>query len=201
MSDQEEAAYRRDGEVWCIDLRLKQARQFFDLRDPAPFNERDLDPGAAEYLRGAINEIPERVPVRLDVYITDEATPTVDDDALPEAIHGYFGNALALLRAKIRGHMRQGQVAIVVGVLVLSLLLTIAKSIPVEPGGPAWRELLKEGLTIGAWVAIWRPVEHFLYDWWPFLQERRMLTRLASLSVRVHWGARGPAAADSPRPR
>jgi hypothetical protein len=27
--------------------------------------------------------------------------------------------------------------------------------------------VFREGLLIGGWVAMWRPIEVFLYDWWP----------------------------------
>lgn len=40
--------YRREEGAVCIDLRLRSERQLFDLRDPAPFRERDLDHAALE---------------------------------------------------------------------------------------------------------------------------------------------------------
>jgi hypothetical protein len=192
MSERDGVRYRRDGSKLCIDLVVKQVRQLFDLRDPAPFKERDLDPGVVEYLRESLTEIPRAAEVKLDVWISDEAEPSLEEQAIRDAILGYFRGALQQLRGQLIAHMRQGQVTLFVGVVVLTVMLTAAKGIEVTPGAPAWRELAKEGLTIGAWVAIWRPVEHFLYDWWPFLQERRLLLRLAALGVEVHWGKRAP---------
>jgi hypothetical protein len=29
-------------------------------------------------------------------------------------------------------------------------------------------------LVIGGWVAMWRPMEVFLYDWWPVRAEARL---------------------------
>jgi hypothetical protein len=43
----------------------------------------------------------------------------------------------------------------------------------------------KEGLTIAGWVAMWRPLEIYLYDWWPLFEERRRLERLARMQVRI----------------
>jgi hypothetical protein len=190
MRAEDVVQYRKAEGVWCIDLQLKQIKQLFDLRDPTPFKERDLDPSAVEYLREAMAELPARDPVRLDIYILDEPDATLEDEVIRGAIHAYFNHALWHLRGKLRAHMKQGQVALTVGVLMLSAMLSGAKAIQVNQGDPAWRELLKEGLTIGAWVAIWRPIEHFLYDWWPFLTERRLLQRLATLPVEIHWDHR-----------
>ena len=35
------------------------------------------------------------------------------------------------------------------------------------------------------WVANWRPIEIFLYDWWPLLQRRRLFQRLAAAQVAI----------------
>jgi hypothetical protein len=40
-------------------------------------------------------------------------------------------------------------------------------------------------LIILGWVANWRPIEIFLYDWWPLAQRRRLYLRLASAPVEV----------------
>jgi len=40
-------------------------------------------------------------------------------------------------------------------------------------------EMIAEGLVILGWVANWRPIEMFLYDWWPIIRRRNLLRRLA----------------------
>jgi hypothetical protein len=44
---------------------------------------------------------------------------------------------------------------------------------------------MREGFVIGGWVAMWRPLEIFLYDWWPIVVQRRLYERLSGLDVRV----------------
>ena len=44
---------------------------------------------------------------------------------------------------------------------------------------------MTEGLTILGWVAMWRPLQTYLYDWWPLRDERRNLERLARMRVSV----------------
>ncbi|HTO48639.1 MAG TPA: hypothetical protein VML91_13455 [Burkholderiales bacterium] len=43
---------------------------------------------------------------------------------------------------------------------------------------------------IGASVALWRPLEIFLYDWWPILAEARRYDRLSAMPVRIVDGTR-----------
>jgi hypothetical protein len=47
------------------------------------------------------------------------------------------------------------------------------------------QELLAEGLLIIGWVALWRPVEMFLYDWWPLLRRQRRFGSIASMKVEI----------------
>jgi hypothetical protein len=46
-------------------------------------------------------------------------------------------------------------------------------------------EIARENLTIGGWVSMWRPLEIFLYDWWPIRSEARLSDRLAAMPVRI----------------
>ena len=48
-------------------------------------------------------------------------------------------------------------------------------------------EIVRESLTIGGWVSMWRPLEVFLYDWWPIRNEARLSDRLATMPVRIRY--------------
>ena len=57
------------------------------------------------------------------------------------------------------------------------------------PDGPwaGWvgSRFLEEGLIIVGWVANWKPLEIFLYDWWPLARRRNLYRRLAAAKVTV----------------
>ena len=76
--------------------------------------------------------------------------------------------------------------------------LTVAPEVPELPkdtlapkgrrksfSGELFAELLSESLMIGGWVAMWRPMEIFLYRWWPIVRHRRTYMRLAEMAVTV----------------
>jgi hypothetical protein len=44
---------------------------------------------------------------------------------------------------------------------------------------------LQESLIILGWVANWKPIEIFLYDWWPLARRRDLYRRLANASVEL----------------
>jgi hypothetical protein len=49
--------------------------------------------------------------------------------------------------------------------------------------------VLRECLIIAGWVAMWRPMEVFLYDWWPIRAEARFQDRLAAMPVRIQYAS------------
>ena len=51
--------------------------------------------------------------------------------------------------------------------------------------GQSGREFAKLGLQIVGWVAMWRPLEIFLYDWWPVRNDRLLMDRLARMKVQL----------------
>ena len=59
--------------------------------------------------------------------------------------------------------------------------------------------LIRESLLIVVWVAMWRPLEIFLYDWWPILGERRLHDRLSRIPVRIVFGSTEQGDLEPPR--
>jgi hypothetical protein len=44
---------------------------------------------------------------------------------------------------------------------------------------------VREGFIIAGSVAMWRPLEIYLYDWWHIRAEWRLLQRLGPMRVRI----------------
>jgi hypothetical protein len=45
--------------------------------------------------------------------------------------------------------------------------------------------LIEESLLILGWVANWRPLEIFLYDWWPIRRQSLLYKHLSAMPVEV----------------
>jgi len=96
--------------------------------------------------------------------------------------------------APFREHVRRGQMILGVGITVLVVFLTLAElTVSLSPG--PLREILREGLVITGWVAMWRPLEVLLYDWWPIVDERRRITRILEAPVSIRYDAEAVPAA------
>ena len=166
-----------------ISLKLRDLNQLFNSMDPSPFLDRDLDHDAEEFIVSTAREAHGSRAFELVVHLGTPPDPQRAAET-PSAVQHYFAARAELKHREFRQLLRRGQTALLIGLvfLVSCLLLgaSAAKMLPGTLGG-----LLHEGLTIVGWVAMWRPLEIFLYDWWPLRDEWRGLHRLAHLQVRL----------------
>jgi len=100
------------------------------------------------------------------------------------AIRAHFERELHQVGRRIRNQRQVRQAALAFGLFVLVLCLSLAQLTERLPQS-AVRDILREGLIILGWVAMWRPVEGLLFDWWPLVQERRRVARLLDAEIEV----------------
>lgn len=178
----EGAPYRREGGLYLLEMRLSSADQLFDMRDPAPFLERDLDPDAEDYLLGCIREVPRGAPIKILIHAPK--TAGIAEGDIAAAIAHFFGYRRWAASLRLREMFRLARVTLLIGVVFLIACLTASELIKPLPWGIAG-EILSQGLFIVSWVAMWRPLELFLFDWWPILRLERLHGRLAAAPVEV----------------
>ena len=84
----------------------------------------------------------------------------------------------------MRFQLREGRVALAIGLAFLILCMSLRQLAVVLPSDTLQR-ILQEGLLILGWVAMWRPLQIFLYDWWPIRHQVRIYDKLACIPVRA----------------
>ncbi|MGE3850524.1 MAG: hypothetical protein AB7K09_02180 [Planctomycetota bacterium] len=178
-----ETLYRREGDHWLLELRLREVRQLFNTFDPAPFHEKDLDDDAARYIVESAREIPGSAPLRLVVWLPTDEFHSPHAQQLATAVRTFFTYEALRTTNELRLLLKHGRIALVVGLLFLVVCETIRGWLAGSPGSPL--QPLNEGLAIIGWVAMWRPLQVFLYDWWPVAQRRRLLQRLADADIQL----------------
>lgn len=77
--------------------------------------------------------------------------------------------------------------SLVIGIVFVSLCLVAADAIG-NLGTHTGTSIARESLTIVGWVAMWRPLQIFLYDWWPFQRQIRLYQKLSSAHIQVIQG-------------
>jgi len=195
-----------------IEVRVAELRQLFNAIDPSPFHERDLDPRAEEFIVGWSTDLPDDAALALLVHL--DRSPGRPDEAeiLRNAIHEFFGQRAEVTRRRLRDLLRRGRTSLLIALAFLAASVAAGDLLAAYFPENRIAGIMREGFLIGGWVAMWRPIEVFLYDWWPIRSEARNFDRLAAMPVRIRYRAEAPPdawrqdwparpAADQPAPR
>ncbi|WP_129645462.1 hypothetical protein [Peristeroidobacter agariperforans] len=185
-----------DSSMRVIEVRIAELRQLFNAMDPAPFRSRDLDPNAEEFIVAWGKELPRDSALALLVHL--DRSPGRPDEAatLRDAIHEYFNGRQLAARQQLRALFSRGRISLAIGLAFLAVTILASQLIEASshPRG-AFLGVVQESLLIGGWVAMWRPIEIFLYDWWPIRADARLFSRLAAMPVRIKYGTERPSQA------
>lgn len=180
-----------------IKLRLRDLAHLFNSLDPSPFLDRDLDRDAEEFIVSWARELPANREIELSIQLA--AAPPSPVPAITEAVHRYFETRAAMKQLELTQLLRTGRVSLIVGLAFLGACLTVSELVLSRSGAMA--TVVKESLIIVGWVAMWRPLEIYLYDWWPIRAQRRVLERLARMRVTITLPDGKPCVVVEEKPR
>lgn len=166
-----------------VEVRLRELAQLFNSMDPSPFSDRDLDAAAEEFIVGWARELPHKDELELVIHLATPPDPA-RAAGTAEAVRHYFADRAKVKERELRLLLSRGRVSLVVGLLFLAACFGVGEVVGAGQG-ESWREFVQLGLHIVGWVAMWRPLEMFLYDWWPVRSDRELMARLSRMRVRL----------------
>ena len=162
-----------------LELRVTELKQLFDSLDPAPFRHRDLDPRAVEFIVEWARELRTDAPLCLALRI-EQGGSSEDAAVAEQAVSEYFRNRARAARRQLHELLRNGRISLAIGLAFMALALVVSDLMSEYRFG-----FVRESVVIGGWVALWRPIEIFLYDWWPIRAEARLFDRLGACRVQL----------------
>lgn len=166
-------------------IRLLDPEQLYDAMDPAPFQQRDLDPKANAFITDWARELPAAVAPALKIELASTGLDEPTRVALGGSIGAYFAQRALAARRELRQLFRTGRISLLIGLGFLALATLAGEYLAGLVPHQSYASLLRESFVIGGWVALWRPMEIFLYNWWPILANARRFERLAAMPVEV----------------
>ncbi len=177
------AAATDPGPLHIISLKLHEMTQLFNSMDPSPFIEKDLDDDAEEFIVSWAQEFSPHAPIKLRIYL-DQWPAEDPKELIRTAVHNHFAHRAQITNLEFRRLLKQGRTSLFIGLLFLSACLLLSK---ILLGGDAdtWAAVVRESLTIAGWVAMWRPMQIYLYDWWPLRRRSRVFVKLSHMPVEV----------------
>jgi len=172
-----------------IEVHVAELRQLFNAIDPSPFRERDLDPKAEAFIVEWGRDLPGAAALALVVHLERAAGPPEEAALLRDAIHEFFHQRAVGTRRQLRELFRRGRISLAIALVFLAASIAAGNALTASFPAQHVTDVLREGLLIGGWVAMWRPLEVFLYDWWPIRAEARLFDRLSAMLVRIEYHA------------
>ena len=166
-----------------IEIRVDEIAQLFHTLDPFPFREKDLDQEAEEYIVGWARELPRNQPFKIVVHFPGDEKQSGLARELPEALSKYFAGRATVLQGDLNELFRIGRRSLAIGLPILIACLLTARLMAGVVADASFGKMVEESLLILGWVANWRPLEIFLYDWWPLARRRDLYRKLSAATV------------------
>ncbi|HEY7800723.1 MAG TPA: hypothetical protein VIA80_18295 [Hyphomonadaceae bacterium] len=168
-----------------IEIRINSVNQLFNSFDPSPFQARDLDDNAEEFIVGWAREFPRSERLRIVVHLPTEQCETEGGRTLASSVAQHFDYRAGVMKRELSELFRSGRLYLFVGLSIFVACLVLAQLIRSTFPGNAIAVAFEQGLIIIGWVANWKPFELLIYDWWPLRRRIRLYERLAKADIEV----------------
>lgn len=162
--------------------------QLFDSFDPAPFHEKEIDPDAEEYIYNAVDEFPLKKPLEIMIHLPPAEVSVENEDSLKKAFKNHFSYKRLLAEIELKRLLYQGRRNLVIALVFLFLCLLTIRLLS-TPEESVIKSLFSEGLLIIGWVAMWEPINTFLYGWWPIVHKRNIYQKIIDMDVSIGIGS------------
>jgi hypothetical protein len=162
-----------------ITLRVSDAARLFATDPLVEDAAKGLASPVADQLLARAKDVSAKLGIALRVEVPGAPAE------LEAKLRAAFALAAAEERMRLSELFRWGRRALVLGLAVMVSCLTIAIHGQEVLPGLALPTVVKEAAKIIGWVAMWKPMEIFLYDWMPIQRRRRVFERLAAARIEV----------------
>jgi hypothetical protein len=175
--------YRQEDGLHVIDISAASVAQLFSGLDPAPFRHKDLDAEVENYVLAAVREIGDAGKAKLVIHLPAPEAQSDAGQGLPDAVHNYFSYREWVVTEDVKRLLRLGLFSLGIGLLFMFICMSVREWVLTGENGVS--EILDEGLLIVGWVALWRPLDIALYDWWPLWRTARQHRALKNIKIEV----------------
>jgi hypothetical protein len=185
------ASATADSGTVAIEIRLSSLQQLFNSFDPSPFHDKELDKEAEDYIVGSADEYPLARPLRLVMLLPAERMAPEDPAIVRQAVANYFTYRGHEAARRLRFQLREGRISLAIGLLFL-LACVLIRQLAIGIEGTTLSQIVAEGFLILGWVAMWRPLQISLYDWWPIRHQVRLYAKLVAMPVEIRGEVSAP---------
>lgn len=168
-----------------IAVHVPRLEQLFNAIDPSPLQEKDLDARVEAFIVSWAREARPHARLELVVHVDEPARVPDPQGMVRDAVGAFFAERSRAKIRELRQLFRVGRRSLAIGLVAVALTMIVGGALERAFGEQGFGVILRESLLIGGWVAMWRPLEIFLYEWWPMRADARLFDRLSVMPVRI----------------
>ena len=168
-----------------LDVNIDTESQLFNSMDPAPFRRRDLDAALVDYIVAFAEKAPSDADLALAIRLTAPPPGTAVEAIVADAVCENFRRRAADTRRGLKRLFHDGRISLVIGIAFVGLAIGIGEWLGGYLAQSHYARIVVDTFVIGSWVALWHPINIFLFEWWPIHREARLYDRLSAMTVRV----------------
>lgn len=179
-----ESFYNKAGDRIIIEIEVPNIWQIYNSFDPSPFPEKELADTVEQYIFDAVEELPFKKPLEMAFHLPSCDCPPEVESCLADSVKNHFVYKTALEKTEMKRLLTRGRRDFLIGsffltscMVLVELLSAFEQTLTIS--------LFSEGLLIIGWVAMWQPVNTFLYDWWPIRKRRRIYEKIVDMDIFV----------------
>jgi hypothetical protein len=149
-----------------------------------PLNcDRLLNDITEEFIVDEATKLPRHRPLYFTVHVPGREIQRADEIAA--AIHKHFSFCRKKSQAKLKSTLKAGWRRLFIGFVFLVITYFLVQRLSRYYSAGGFAITIRELLIILAWVALWRPAELLLYEWYPFVRDANLFRRLEQSEVKV----------------
>ena len=136
---------------------------------------------AEQFLVERVTALPRKASVKLLIALPE--TQCGNEQRVTDAIHEDFNFRRIQAEKELHRTRRFGWRSLVVALIFLTAAMLLVQLMKRYLPMGNLMSVMVEGLTVFAWVALWRPGELLLYDWYPFKRDVRLFRKLEKSEI------------------
>lgn len=166
-----------------IRLHLTSVEELFVNNNASFFHNHRLNKGAEEFIIESALALPRKTSFLLEVYVP-QAEITRSEEVIT-SIQQHFNFRKKKSERQLRRTLRLGWRSLLIAIAFLSIILLLTKAVDLflPRGGVAMT--IEELFIILGWVALWRPADLLLYEWYPHKRDIKLFRRLEQTKVQI----------------
>lgn len=179
-----------------VTIHLNNIHDMFAQPVIDPFSEKAPWISGIEFIKNELTSIAWGLEAieRANIFLPKGCIEPGLAQKITEALHRYCQFKVQQNRRAMVLLRRQALIALLLGLLFLVCGLLLSQLLMRETLlPPLLNTLFSDGFVIAFWVILWRPVDFFLFELWPFWREDRIYKHIMTMKITV---AEEPATAS-----